>query len=124
MASTMIPLYASFQVADKVCQAADAIIPDDLHGIPHEVLKGGASGAAGGAAFTGAAAAQSAAAVTALTSATTTTVAAAEGVAARHSPPHSRTSWQSRFRGIRKRSAVEAADDAAAAAAEAPAVRS
>jgi hypothetical protein len=79
MASTMLPLYASYQAADKTGQLADAIIPDDLHGIPREVIKGGASGAAGGAAFTGAAAAQSAA-TTALGGAATTGVAAAEGV--------------------------------------------
>jgi hypothetical protein len=78
MAATALPLYASFQAADKTGQLADAIIPDDLQGIPREVIKGGASGAAGGAAFTGAAAAQSAA-VTAISSATTP--AAAVGVA-------------------------------------------
>ena len=80
MASTMLPLYASFQAADKTGQLTDAIIPDDLQGIPREVIKGASSGAAGGLAFTGAAAAQSAA-TTALTSATSAgTVAAAEGV--------------------------------------------
>ncbi len=79
MASTLLPLYASFEAADKVGQGVDAVLPDDLHDIPREMIKGGASGAAGGAAFTTATAAQSAA-TTALTSATTATAAAAEGV--------------------------------------------
>ena len=76
IASTALPLYASFQAADKTGQLAEAIIPDDLHGLPREVIKGAASGGVGGATFTGVSAAQSAAA-SALT--TTTATAAAGG---------------------------------------------
>lgn len=79
IASTILPMYVSMEAADKTSKIVDAIIPDDMHDLPREVLKGGASGAAAGTAFGVTSAAQSAAA-TALTSATTTTVAAAEGV--------------------------------------------
>ena len=79
IASTILPMFVSMEAADKTGKLADAVIPDDLHGIPHEVLKGAASGAAGGVAFGGTAAMQSAAA-TAFSSATTTTAAVAEGV--------------------------------------------
>ena len=79
IASTALPLYASFQAADKTGKLADAIIPDDLQGLPREVLKGGASGAAAGATFTGVGAAQSAA-VSSLTATTATAAAGGSGL--------------------------------------------
>ena len=80
IASTALPLYASFQAADKTGKLADAIIPDDLQGLPREVLKGGASGAAAGATFTGVGAAQSAAASSLTATTATAAVGGAEGL--------------------------------------------
>ena len=74
MASTVLPLYASIQAADKTGQLTEAVLPDDLRGMPREVIKGATSGAVGGGTFAATAAAQSAAA-TALTATTATTAA-------------------------------------------------
>ena len=75
-ASLALPLFTSFEAADKTGQLIDYIIPDDLHGtIPHEVIKGSISGASGGAGFGVMSAAQSAAATVISSTATT-----AEGV--------------------------------------------
>ena len=79
MASTVLPLYASIQAADKTGQLTEAVLPDDLRGMPREVIKGATSGAVGGGTFAATAAAQSAAA-TALTTTTATTAAAETGV--------------------------------------------
>ena len=79
MASTVLPLYASIQAADKTGQLTEAVLPDDLRGMPREVIKGATSGAVGGGTFAATAAAQSAAA-TALTTTTATTAAVETGV--------------------------------------------
>ena len=76
-AEVALPLYASMEAADKTGVLADKILPDDLQGVPREVIKGGASGAAGGATFGAAAAAQEAVVSTA-TSALTTGAATTE----------------------------------------------
>ena len=82
--TTALPLVASFTAGDKVSQAVDAVLPDDLQGVPREVIKGGASGAAGGATFGAATVAQEAVVSTASsalagTTATTAVAAAGEG---------------------------------------------
>jgi hypothetical protein len=75
-----LPMYASFEVADKTGWIVDAMIPDDLHGtIPHEVIKGVVSGASGGAGFGAMSVTQSAAA-TAFYSEGAAAIASAEGV--------------------------------------------
>jgi hypothetical protein len=65
IAESILPLYASFEAADKTGQLADKIIPDDMHGV-HNTVKGALGGAAGGAAFAGTAAVQTAAVTTLL----------------------------------------------------------
>jgi hypothetical protein len=69
--SLILPISASLAAAEGTSKLTDAVIPEDLQGIPRDVLRGSASGAVGGGAFT----------ATALARATTPAVAgAAEGV--------------------------------------------
>ena len=78
MSETLLPMYASFQAADKVAQAVHTALPNDLGDLPSSVIEGAASGGAGGAAFAATATAQAAAvqAASSAYAAATTTAAA------------------------------------------------
>ena len=82
MSETLLPMYASFQAADKVAQAVHTALPNDLGDLPSSVIEGAASGGAGGAAFAATATAQAAAvqAASSAYAAATTTAATAEGI--------------------------------------------
>ncbi len=51
MSTTLLPIYASFEAADKVGQLTNKILPDDLQGIPRASIIGGVSGGTGGLAY-------------------------------------------------------------------------
>ena len=51
MSETLLPIYASFQAADKAGQVVDRTLPADINPVAKGAIEGGVSGAAGGAAF-------------------------------------------------------------------------
>ena len=58
MAETLLPIYASFQAADKAGQAVDQALPTDMNPVAKGAIEGGASGAVGGVSYGVAAGAQ------------------------------------------------------------------
>ena len=82
MSETLLPMYASFQAADKAGKAVHTVLPSDLDGLPSSVIEGATSGGAGGLAFGATAMAQQAAvqAATGYFSTAGTAAAATEGI--------------------------------------------